>query len=1096
MSITKEEALNRAKAFLLERKFDVADFQETIVFQSEKTTQIFLEQEVGSERSTILTTDSVCVWFWSIRLFKPLDKLEYYVRISSTGNILGFKRILSETSPGFSIEGSVASILTEAFLVRSLNLEMEDLSLVESFSTDRELRRDHSLTYEIDGSRFSGASIRIEVNLQGAEIGGFNKYLDIPQSWIEEFEKQRSQNDFYQNLARLLSFLTVLLMLFNFFTHAKHSQIPWKTAAILGSGLTILNIALSLNSLPLIKAGYITTESYSAFLSKFVYMSILDGVLQGLWIFLLIGAGEALYRNVFPGKLSLPNIFTRKGIQTREFFEATLMGYILVAISIGFVVVYYVLGRKFGFWAPSEVKYSNALSTSMPWIFPLVISAGAALTEEFWFRLWGISFFKKHLKSTFLAILIPAIIWGFLHSTYPQHPGFARGIEVTMLGIMAGAVMMRFGVWAVFVWHFVLDSIWIGLFLFQSENSLLKISGLIVCCVISLPAVLAAVQAMRGKKFLNSKELINSQTKNYLQDFRLHIPFSKSEKQTRSISSDKQFKELSSGITNLGLLILICLILGFTGFTAFFFSKEEILDNYYSPGLDRQEALSAGLRELEEKYEINQEDFLISIVDRQHLKQYDNLKTIISYISKYGSFEDAKELIFGKKGMEYFFWLIELKREFETKAYYAKIDQISGEIYTWCVLPDSSVGAELEADSALTLATGIFEREESEFEKYQLTSNQSRQRSERIDHYLTWETIEPVIGEAFHRRSISIKGDEVIISGGRELKLPEHWIRHEEQKDLRWILIQITSGVLLLAGLILSVLVVRGRLTSKILYWRKGAISGGAVFLLSIIEKFNQNPVFWWKYNTSIPANRFITSQLISDSIEIVMTAFMVFVLISLTESLSAGAYRKEYHLPKKESSRNFTILFGFIGAYFTLQWVLNWISLLFNLPEHGFPFNSTSSLAVSSIWMSEIIGILIKVLPQGSIIILTALILRIGITSSWIRLMLIFIISVCVSGYLYLEAANPTTMEFSWSSMRISIMAFGCYYFLGYCIHDKFWLFLVGLFSLVCLQRIRTYLEWSDSPYYFTGVILACTLGIILIFYWFLLKRRNLSYL
>jgi hypothetical protein len=41
-------------------------------------------------------------------------------------------------------------------------------------------------------------------------------------------------------------------------------------------------------------------------------------------------------------------------------------------------------------------------------------------------------------KVTFLALLLPAMIWAFGHSTYPVFPVYFRGIKLTIAGLIFG----------------------------------------------------------------------------------------------------------------------------------------------------------------------------------------------------------------------------------------------------------------------------------------------------------------------------------------------------------------------------------------------------------------------------------------------------------------------------------------------------------------------------------------------------------------------------------------------------------------------------------------------------------------------------------
>jgi hypothetical protein len=38
-----------------------------------------------------------------------------------------------------------------------------------------------------------------------------------------------------------------------------------------------------------------------------------------------------------------------------------------------------------------------------------------------------------------------AMIWAFMHSSYAQQPAYARGVELTIVGLFYGYIMRRYG---------------------------------------------------------------------------------------------------------------------------------------------------------------------------------------------------------------------------------------------------------------------------------------------------------------------------------------------------------------------------------------------------------------------------------------------------------------------------------------------------------------------------------------------------------------------------------------------------------------------------------------------------------------------------
>ena len=113
----------------------------------------------------------------------------------------------------------------------------------------------------------------------------------------------------------------------------------------------------------------------------------------------------------------------------------------------------------------------------------------AAISEEFVFRMFAVSFLKKFMRFTFLAILIPSIIWAFAHSSYAVFPIYTRGIELTIVALAFCFVYLRYGILACIIAHYVIDAVLFSIPLLRSSNMYFLTSGLIVIALAGIPAL-------------------------------------------------------------------------------------------------------------------------------------------------------------------------------------------------------------------------------------------------------------------------------------------------------------------------------------------------------------------------------------------------------------------------------------------------------------------------------------------------------------------------------------------------------------------------------------------------------------------------------
>lgn len=783
--ISRPAALEMARVFLTVQGQKPAGYESSIVFRVDDNAKTYLEREVGLKQANRLMASEVSVWYWDARLFRPQQKEEFRVRVSPAGRVAGYTHVLEEARAGARLERDAARAAAEAFLRTryAVDLAAFDFLPEETNATERPERRDWSFSWERRGFRAKDAPYRLRVTVQGADVGGCEEFLKVPEAWTRDFQRIRSSNVFYGTAALVpYAFLNgaVLLILYEL---GRRGLIRWRGALKLGLVLAVLFFAMFANQLPLERSAYDTNSSYTGFfLSRAVTAALLSLGL-GLLVSLTVAAAEPLYRRSQPERLRLGSAVSLRGIRSKEFFRSCVIGLAMAAGHIGFVVLFYIVGKKFGFWAPQDLNYTNAVSTAVPWIYPLTIGTYAATSEEFLFRLFAIPLLLRFARSKFVAVVVPAFVWGFLHSTYPVEPGYVRGIEVGLIGIVAGVVMLRYGILATLVWHYTVDALLVSLFLLRSESVYFRVSGAVVGAGVLIPLAISGAFYLARRRFEPEEALLNRAAP--------LVETSAAPAEAGAVRPSRAAYEAFAPRT-LGTIIGC----GAVGALLLVAVKTETIGHFVRFSVDARQA-AAKADEVLRGRKINPATFRRTTTLASTFDGYSS-----EYLRRFVGLAGANRLY--QEKVPSVFWRVRYFRD-SLKEEYLVLIRPDGALHSvHHLLDEKAPGATLSKEEAQARAE-IYLRDEKRLDlaRWKLVEAKSEKPVTRTDHTFTWEEREAV-GEAHVRIELKVLGDEV--SGYRVfVKIPEEWELRQKKRTLASI-VHLVGGIVLLAAAIVVVL--------------------------------------------------------------------------------------------------------------------------------------------------------------------------------------------------------------------------------------------------------------------------------------------------
>jgi len=1047
--ITREGSAPIAEKFLNEKGLDVSGFKHAVIFSHDDIAKVFLERELGLEKAQDTMGKKVKLWRWSNRWFKPLEKEEFKLFVSPKGEVTRFVHLIPEEKEGQDLPKEDAQKIAEVFLSQAMGKRLDSLEFVSASSEKRPQRTDHTFIWKEVGFEINDATYRYEITVLGDEIGAYKEYLKVPDKWKRSYQKLRSVNETTSQGAAFLLFLTMLALVIVFLTRVRSRDVKWRTAFIFGIVAFVLTFLAQLNALPLTEFGYKTTESYGSFLTKSILISLLISLGVGIFIMLLTGGAEPLYREHYRKKISLTNLFSWRGIRTKKFFLTLILGFTLTFFFFAYQIIFYLIAGKLGAWAPAEIPYSNMLNTKIPWIFVLLIGFWPAVSEEFTSRMFSIPFFQRYLKLGWLGVVIPAFIWGFAHANYPNQPFFIRGLEVGFAGIIIGFIMIRYNILALLVWHYTVDAIYTAFLMFRSGNLYFVVSAGITTGLLLIPLVVALVAYLRTKRFEKPDELLNEVEGT-------NVPAEVEEKPKEEVFQIPYQPLPKIKIVFGAILIgaLLCL----------YFVPTEKFGDFVDFSIAKNKAELISNNFLQDKGANPDEFRKVTIADDEFYKHKGK------YIQERKGISGLNQT-FGED-LTGFSWLTRYYKPLEKEEYWVHIDPKKEAVVSFQhIVAEEKEGASLEKDSALVIAQDFIKRKGVDLFRFELKESSSEKRKNRTDHKFVWEAEEDDpknVDEAKFRMILKIQGDEVSYFK-KNLKIPEKWERERKKSTL-------FGAVRLGLKIVLISLFVGYPVLLLVRKIRSGEIRWKRIILLSILPTgfallsfMNELPSLYQAYPTSIPLNLFTISALIGFLIGLVG----VFILAAFSFGVISTLY-PNWSSSFKRAIRKNLLVDALICSIFSASLFLGvrqlndtLVSRFYNIAlTPGFPIPTHIDTYIPLVsYLSDIV--------LRSILFLTIIGIVIYFARNLLKKFWHWIIIAPLIVLAFVSGDAKTTPEFLFDALTLVIWFVPFLFLVKWFFRNNILAYVLSVFSFLGLKGFLSLVSQKASFYQLNGMIL-----------------------
>ena len=948
ISMTRELAVEQARDPSLEHGWGQARPQrDAASFGTNIRVKTFVELEAGGVEgfARLLKDPIFSPYTWQVRLFSEGVINETTVHFRPDGRPYGFEERIAEDEELSNVDPDTAQRAVEAAASAIWNIDLAGLELMESGQDEKPNGRiDHRFVYESSRDDLGDGRLQVRTRVTGNRVSTVMPSIRVPESFTRRYQEMRSANNSISTMGQVGMFLLLIISGIAFYQLSRRGQLIWRPAVAAAGVIALIQIAASLNTLPLAWFNYVTSNSSSNFLIQNVLSSILASLSLGLILTLSFIAAEGLSRLAFPHHPQFWKLWSREAAPTQSVATRTGMGYLLVPINLVFVISFYFIAQTLGdWWNPSDTLVSpDSLAHFAPWLTPFALSLQAGFWEECLFRAVPIASAallgqRYGHRGLFIAMAFVAqiLIFGAGHANYPAQPAYARVVELVVPSIIFGLLYLRYGLLPAIIMHFAFNIVLMGLPIFYTTGPGVWFDRAMLTLLALLPIVIILVRRYQvgvWSTFPNTLRNIAWQP-------------STPESMEPTITTPTHLSDRWPTILT-PALFAFCI---FAIPLAYWLNAES---RTATPAIEitRGEALEISRSTLAER----------SIETKPEVRELVSVSGVNSAVGKF-LWQTAGEDIYAKllgswlQPPRYFvrFALFEGNITDRAEAWSVTVGGDGSVLNVQHRQPETAPGADLDEKDARSIAYSALTRrmQISEASVRELSVIPTKQPS-RTDWSFTFAdlTFEP-LPKGERRYAVRIAGDQVV-SANRFIHIPEDWRREQQSKAT-------TMGIVMTLVQVVTLCLNFGGAIVGIIAWSRGKFSirhflviATSLFIVGLLGEANGYPMLTASFSTAQPfgsqtwnAVAFALIQNLIPSVLTGLTAGMIVfwrrnsssvdstrlivtaVLVGLA-SVAIGALLFLQDLPNPRLSAVFGAGFALPFAAPITQWIVNFIVL------------------------------------------------------------------------------------------------------------------------------------------------------------------------
>jgi phosphoserine phosphatase RsbU/P len=509
MEITRPQAIEIAKDFLIKQNIDVQGFYEEAILDNSPIEIKYILKTLGEKG--FKKYNSGKKWSnlgWSVlfhqNLPRQIQQTQITVDVSSDGNIYGFKMKIPDESSLPSISKTEAAELISSYLLKKIGSEFNQYKLIESKEENYRNRTDHSFRWEKDETGLN-AKIVITANITGNKISGYSQYFEVPQKEREYIE---AIDAIYGTVSVIFLIFLMFIAIFLFLKKYHQGEI-WISV---GRSFFILYFILSFlyltNLWPALGFGAQLGEL--SFLNIRIMIFLIYGLIINFFMALLVftswTVGESYARSLWPHKLKGIDAFIKGHFYTLDSGASIMKGFVIgSALSLCYLAAELFLDQPGAKIFISPTNFYESLNSFIPGMHIIFNSLTTSFLAAIAVTFFIVNISYQRWKNKRLSIMLSGLVTtlGYIiASTPPSVNNFIVNLFVGFLfGCGIAYIYFLFDLLTILSLHFYSAVISNAFSLYSSHNTFFSWNFIIVLVVLLAAPALYILSRIKKEEF-------------------------------------------------------------------------------------------------------------------------------------------------------------------------------------------------------------------------------------------------------------------------------------------------------------------------------------------------------------------------------------------------------------------------------------------------------------------------------------------------------------------------------------------------------------------------------------------------------------------